>query len=209
MNTTSIPSATMPAGVATRGHTGMRCLSSRLCSPGLAGRPIIQVEPLTAAAVRTSQLGQNCATNVACRLLRICTREAAHIVRSYEILGQPPVAAKPGKGSLDHPAPWQHLKTLGLVRSLDDLERPLPVPEKSGLQFLAGVGAIGKDMPQPREKITDRGQDLRGAIAILDMSSMHLHANQMPAGIGDDVARGVMTRARRSRGANAPRFSVV
>jgi hypothetical protein len=97
-----------------------------------------------------------------------------------EILGQPPVAAKPGKGSLDHPTPWQHLKTLGLVRSLDDLERPLPVPEKSGLQFLAGVGAIGKDMPQPREEIADRGQDLRGAIAILDISSMHLHANQMP-----------------------------
>jgi putative transposase len=36
-----------------------------------------------------------------------------------------------------------HLKTLGLVRSLDDLERPLPVPDKSGLQFLASVGAIG------------------------------------------------------------------
>jgi len=37
-------------------------------------------------------------------------------------------------------------------------------------------------------KVADRGQDLRGAIAILDMTSMHLHANQMPAGIGDDVA---------------------
>src|SRR5712675_2728174 len=85
MNTTSIPSATMPGGVATRGHTGMRCLSSRLCSPGLAGRPIIQVEPLTAAAVRTSQLGQNCATNVACRLLRICTRGVAHKKLEYEI----------------------------------------------------------------------------------------------------------------------------
>jgi hypothetical protein len=52
---------------------------------------------------------------------------------SLEIRGQPPVAANPGKGSFDDPAPWKHFKTLGLVRSLDDLERPLPMAGKSGL----------------------------------------------------------------------------
>src|SRR6516162_7994810 len=33
----------------------------------------------------------------------------------FEILRQPPIAAKPGEGPLDHPAPWQYLKTFGLV----------------------------------------------------------------------------------------------
>src|SRR5712691_9368839 len=75
-----------------------------------------------------------------------------------EIFRQSPVAAKPGEGSLDHPAPWQYLKTRDLVRPLDDLQRPLPAPGKSRLQFLAGVSAIGKDMAQPRKEITDRSQ---------------------------------------------------
>jgi hypothetical protein len=66
--------------------------------------------------------------------------------RSLEILGQPPVAAEPGEGPLDYPMPWQDLKTLGLVLSLDDPERPLPAPGKYGLQLLAGVAVIGKDM---------------------------------------------------------------
>ena len=33
----------------------------------------------------------------------------------FEILRQPPIAAKPAEGPLDHPAPWQYLKTFGLV----------------------------------------------------------------------------------------------
>jgi hypothetical protein len=65
----------------------------------------------------------------------------------FEILRQPPVSTKPAEGSLDHPAPWQYLKTFGLVRSLDDLKRPLPEPGKSGFQLLAGVSAVGKSLP--------------------------------------------------------------
>src|ERR1700752_4016868 len=65
----------------------------------------------------------------------------------------PPIAAKPGEGPLDQPAPGQYLKTFGLICSLDELECPLPAPGKRRLQLLARVGAIGKDMAQPREEI--------------------------------------------------------
>src|SRR5271165_4861495 len=101
---------------------------------------------------------------------------------------QPPIAAKPGEGALNDPAPGQELKTFGLVRSLDDLQRPLPAPGKRRLQLLARVGAIGKDMAQPREEIADRSQQVGRAVSILNVGGVHLRANQMTAGIGNDVA---------------------
>ena len=97
----------------------------------------------------------------------------------FEILRQPPVATKPAEGSLDHPAPWQYLKTCRLVRSLDDLKRPLPKPGKSGFQLLAGVSAVGKDVTQPGEEIADRRQYPRRPVAILDVGGVHLDANQI------------------------------
>src|SRR5437870_8802146 len=84
--------------------------------------------------------------------------------------------------------PWQHLKALGLIRPLDNLERPLPVPGKRGLQLLASVAAIGKDMAQPGEEIADRSHDTDRAVAILDVGCVHLRANQMTVGVRDDVA---------------------
>src|SRR5712691_1941440 len=101
---------------------------------------------------------------------------------------QPPIAAKPGEGPLDHPASGQYLKTFGLVGSLDDLQHPLPAPGKRCLQLLPRVGAIGKDMAQPREEIADRGQQIGRTVSILDVGGVHLRANQMTAGIGNDVA---------------------
>ena len=43
-----------------------------------------------------------------------------------EVFCQPPVAAKPGEGSLDDPAPGKQAKASGLIRSLDDGKRSLP-----------------------------------------------------------------------------------
>ena len=56
------------------------------------------------------------------------------------------------------------------------------------MQLLPGVAAVGKNMSQPREQFADRGQQLGRAIAILYAGRMDLRADQMAAGIGDDVA---------------------
>jgi len=62
------------------------------------------------------------------------------------------------------------------------------VPGKRGLQLLASVAAIGKDMAQPGKEIADRGHHTDRAVAILDIGGVHLRANQMTVGVGDDVA---------------------
>src|ERR1700687_4244078 len=43
-------------------------------------------------------------------------------------------------------------------------------------------------MPQPREEIADRGQQIGRAVSILNVGGVHLRANQMTAGIGNDMA---------------------
>src|SRR3974390_668435 len=62
------------------------------------------------------------------------------------------------------------------------------MPGERPLQLLARVGAIGKDMAQPREEIADRSQQVGRAISILDVGGVHLRANQVTAGVGKDVA---------------------
>ena len=127
--------------------------------------------------------------------------------RRLEVFCQPPVAAKPGEGSLDDPAPGKQAKAFGLIRSLDDCKRPLPHSGEGGLQLFAGITAIGEDVAQPREEIADRRQHADRAVAILNVGAVHLGADQQPGGVGDDVALApvdllagvVAARARRSR----------
>ena len=42
-------------------------------------------------------------------------------------------------------------------------------------------------MAQPREKVTDRGQQRGRAAAILDVGGMHRRRDERAAGVGDDV----------------------
>jgi hypothetical protein len=72
----------MAAGDPPRRRT-RRMLLSFLWPLGIGDRETAQAELVTTAAVRASQHGQNCATSVACRLLRISTREAVRIVRAH------------------------------------------------------------------------------------------------------------------------------
>jgi hypothetical protein len=72
----------MAAGDPPRRRT-RRMLLSFLWPLGIGDRETAQAEPVTTAAVRASQHRQNCATSVACRLLRISTREAVRIVRAH------------------------------------------------------------------------------------------------------------------------------
>ena len=72
----------MAAGDPPRRRT-RRMLLSFLWPLGIGDRETAQAESVTTAAVRASQHRQNCATSVACRLLRISTREAVHILCAH------------------------------------------------------------------------------------------------------------------------------
>ena len=59
-----------------------------------------------------------------------------------DILGEPTVAAEPGKGALDDPAPGRQVEPLGIARAPDDLEaEPFLRGSAGGLvTLIAGVG---------------------------------------------------------------------
>jgi hypothetical protein len=63
----------------------------------------------------------------------------------------------------------------------------LPSPAIAVSSFSPALAAIGKDRVQPREKMTDRGRQVGRAIAVLDIGGVHLCADQMAVGIGDNV----------------------
>ena len=104
---------------------------------------------------------------------------AAH--RGFEVLGEPAVAVKPSKGSLDHPAPRQDREAGGVIGALDNLDPPLPVPGQCHCQLVTGVSAIREDMAQPRKQVADRGQQVRRSIPILSVGGMDLAATRCPA----------------------------
>ena len=111
---------------------------------------------------------------------------AAH--RGFEVLGEPAVAVKPSKGSLDHPAPRQDREAGGVIGALDNLDPPLPVPGQCHCQLVTGVSAIREDMAQPRKQVADRGQQVRRSIPILSVGGMDLCRHQMSRRVGKDVA---------------------
>jgi hypothetical protein len=50
------------------------------------------------------------------------------------------------------PSGGENLKALGLVRPLDDLDRPLARTGDGIAEFVARIAAIGKDMAQPGKR---------------------------------------------------------
>ena len=105
-----------------------------------------------------------------------------------EIFGQAAVAVEPGESSLDHPASWQELKSRGSIGPLDDHDLPLPVSGQSRRQLPAGIAAIGKDMAQPGEQVADRGEQSGRPITILDIAGVDPCRDEVPGGVGNDVA---------------------
>ena len=105
-----------------------------------------------------------------------------------EVPCKPTAPAEPGECAFDDPAPRQNLEAFGPIRALDDFECPSPEFGQVHAQFVPGIGAIGKDMAQPGVEPTDRGEDIDGAVAVLDIGAMNLQADEMSLGVGDDVA---------------------
>src|SRR5215475_4133461 len=105
-----------------------------------------------------------------------------------ELLGKPSAATQPGKRSLDYPALWQQMKPTDPFWTFDDLNHPVAWLGKPLAQLLAGIAAIGEDVTQPRKKRADQGQQAHRSVAILNVGSVYLQAQQMTGGVGDDVA---------------------
>ena len=114
---------------------------------------------------------------------------------SFEVFGEASVAAQPGECALDDPAAGEQLKALGLVGSLDDSQRPLADFCQCLAQFVAGITAIGEDMTQPWEAVSDAGENIHSTVAVpetssgqaLDIGGVDDGADQKTLRVGDDM----------------------
>ena len=122
---------------------------------------------------------------------------------SFEVFGEASVAAQPGECALDDPAAGEQLKALGLVGSLDDSQRPLADFCQCLAQFVAGpstllrinCAAIGEDMTQPWEVVSDAGENIHSTVAVpetssgqaLDIGGVDDGADQKTLRVGDDM----------------------
>jgi len=123
-----------------------------------------------------------------------------------EVLGETAVAAEPGEGALHHPTPGQDLEARHAVASLDDLQRPLADLLRRLAEFRSGPGAIGEDMAPPGEGPSDRGEQRRRAVAVLDVGGVNHAGDEEPAGVGEDMALACVDRLGRVKPARAAAF---
>jgi hypothetical protein len=107
---------------------------------------------------------------------------------SLEVLGEPSATAEPANGALHDPATWQQHEPPGGSGSFDDLDGPLADPGQGVTQLVASVATIGEDLAQPPAQGADRGQEIDGAIAILDVGGVDHQAHQVALRVGNDVA---------------------
>ncbi len=68
----------------------------------------------------------------------------------------------------------QYFKPFGLIGPLDDRDGPFADFIERIAELVAGIAAVGEDVPQPGVKKADRRQDTDGAVPILDVGGMNL-----------------------------------
>jgi hypothetical protein len=107
---------------------------------------------------------------------------------SLEVLGEAAIAVEPGEGPFDDPAARQEFEAGRVLRSLDDLNRPLAELGKCSLKLWAGISAVSEEVAQPREQRADRFDREHRAVPVLHIGRVDLGADQQAARIGDDTA---------------------
>jgi len=83
---------------------------------------------------------------------------------AFKFFGEASVAIEPSAGALDNPASEQDDKTTDGIGAFDDLDGPFADLVESGIDLGPAIGAVDKEMPQPRMEIPDRGKDVDAAI---------------------------------------------
>ena len=85
---------------------------------------------------------------------------------------------KPSQGAFDDPATGKHRKTRDIGAAPDDLDGPMAKLGDRAVEPAAAVGAVGKQMTQPRKPVVDGADDQRGTIAILHVGGVDFTADQ-------------------------------
>ena len=100
---------------------------------------------------------------------------------------------EPAKGAFDYPAPWQQLKTLGLVAAFDDFQGQTAVAEEfphlphPSFQF-ALIAPVGKDQGHVQKQMAEEAKQDFGTIPVLHAGGADVNAQEQPLGIGQEVA---------------------
>ncbi len=82
-------------------------------------------------------------------------------------------------------------KPLAGLREFGDLQRSAPSLFQRAFALRPAVGAVGKDMMQPREGVADRFRDIGSAVASLDIGGINDQADRKADFIHHDYAAGV------------------
>src|SRR5215212_6169489 len=105
-----------------------------------------------------------------------------------QFLGEASAPAEPGECAFDDPSARQHLKSLGRVGSLDDLDGPVTLPLEGIAQLAARIAAIGEEVAQPWKPVADGLEQGRGSVSILHIGRMNKDEQHQPECVSDDVA---------------------
>ena len=109
-------------------------------------------------------------------------------IEVFKVLGQPPAATEPRKGSFDGPTAGQNLEAFGGVRALHDLGDEA----RQGLllrvaKLRALITAIRKQLLQKREFSEHCAQDESAAVAILNVGGMNERMQQQAYRIDENM----------------------
>lgn len=102
--------------------------------------------------------------------------------RFLPVLGETAAASQPCECALDHPAAGQQHEALGGIAAVDDFEGPTPVFAQRLPEFVPCISAIGEQVPQPGEPITDRLDQIDRPVAVLDAGCVDRHEQHQPEG---------------------------
>jgi hypothetical protein len=106
----------------------------------------------------------------------------------FPVLGQPTASSEPCEGAFNDPTARDNLKPFGCFRSLDDLHGPGADFVQSSFELGAGITAVSKDMPRPRERMPDGVEQGGSAVSVLNVGAMNGQSNEQASRVGDNMA---------------------
>src|SRR5260221_1780882 len=123
------------------------------------------------------------------------------------MLTQPTIAAQPGKGAFDHPAPGQRVEALDIVSAFDNFQDPAEATPYPAHQR-PFVDVIRPDQAQAWKMSRHRAEHQAGTGWVLQASTMHHHHQQQAQCIHHNMAFAPFDALTRIKALQPP-FSVV